>query len=149
MITIMSIMNGFRGKMIELTIGLDGHMYVGSSAANPTPQQSAALRDRVGSLDGVTNAFLFSQTQTFVQGGGQTGPAQVMGISPQDLLEIDLISGKIIAGSLDGFGHCHNGGDKIVVGAYLANNLGLTAGDKLTIYSPVLKGDALWLAACI
>ncbi len=139
MITIMSIMNGFREKMIELTIGLDGHMYVGSANANPSQLQIIGLRDRVAVLDGVENTFIFTQTQTFVQAQSRTGPALVTGISAENLLDIDLIRDSIVAGDLDGFGTGHNGGDKIVIGAYLANNLGLTAGDRLTIYSPILR----------
>lgn len=139
MITIMSIMNGFRSQMIDMTIGLDGHMYVGSASANPTPLEIIGLRDRVSEIDDVENAFIFSQTQTFVQAGNLTAPALVTGISAEDLSQIDLVSGKLVAGSLEGFGTGHNGGDKIVIGIYLANRLGVTAGDRITIYSPVLK----------
>lgn len=139
MITIMSIMNGFRSQMIDMTIGLDGHMYVGSASANPTPLEIIGLRDRVSKIDGVENAFIFSQTQTFVQAGNQTAPALVTGISAEDLSDIDLISENLIAGSLNGFGTGHNGGDKVVIGVYLANRLGVIAGDRITIYSPVLK----------
>jgi len=139
MITIMSIMNGFRSQMIDMTIGLDGHMYVGSASANPTQLEIIGLRDRVSKIDGVENAFIFSQTQTFVQAGNQTAPALITGISAEDLSQIDLISETLIAGSLDGFGTGHNGGDKVVIGVYLANRLGVIAGDRITIYSPVLK----------
>jgi len=139
MISIMSIMNGFRSQMIDMTIGLDGHMYVGSASANPTPLEIIGLRDRVSKIDGVENAFIFSQTQTFVQASNQTAPALVTGISAEDLSQISLISEKLVAGSLEGFGTGHNGGDKIVIGVYLANRLGVTAGDRITIYSPVLK----------
>jgi len=139
MITIMSIMNGFRSQMIDMTIGLDGHMYVGSASANPTPLEIIGLRDRVSKIDDVENAFIFSQTQTFVQAGNQTAPGLVTGISAEDLSQISLISENLKNGSLDGFGTGHNGGDKVVVGVYLANRLGVTAGDRITIYSPVLK----------
>ena len=35
MIIIMSIMNGFRDEMINLTIGSEGHMFVASSNLEP------------------------------------------------------------------------------------------------------------------
>jgi len=139
MITIMSIMNGFREKMIELTIGLDGHMYVASAAPNPSPLQIIGLRDRIVTLGGVENAFIFSQTQTAVQATKKMVASRVIGISADDLQAIDLINDSIVAGSLDGFGTGHNGGDKVVIGAFMANDLGLTAGDRFTIYSPTPK----------
>ncbi len=139
MITIMSIMNGFRSQMIDMTIGLDGHMYVGSTSANPSQLEIIGLRDWVSSISNVENAFIFSQTQTFVQAGNHTAPALVTGISADDLSQIDLVSETLDAGSLEGFGTGHNGGDKVVIGVYLANRLGVTAGDRITIYSPVLK----------
>jgi len=139
MITIMSIMNGFREKMIELTIGLDGHMYVGSASANPSQLQVIGLRDRVAALDGVENAFLFTQTQTFVQTATSNGAAVITGISADDLRDVKLISDQIVAGGLEEFGTGHNGGDKIVIGIYFAQKLGLTAGDRLTIYSPKVR----------
>ena len=38
MIIIMSIMNGFRDEMINLTIGSEGHMFVASSNPEPNKQ---------------------------------------------------------------------------------------------------------------
>ena len=139
MIIIMSIMNGFREKMIELTLGSDGHMYVGSTSVNPAPEQIGNLRMRIKEVEGVQNAFLFSQNDTFVQAGGRTAPARVTGISRDDLKSISMINDNIILGDIEGFGEGFNGGNKIAVGIHMANGMNLTLGDKLTIYSPVLK----------
>lgn len=139
MITIMSIMNGFREKMVELTLGADGHMYVGAAQANPTPEAIDGLRLNIKNIEGVENAFLYTQTDTFVQAAGRSAPARITGIAPADLIAIDMVSDNIVAGSLDTFGVGKNGGNQIAIGIHLANGLGLTVGDKLTIYSPVLK----------
>ncbi len=139
MITIMSIMNGFREKVVELTIGLDGHMYVGSASPNPTQLQILGLRDRIRALPDVENAFLFTQVQTFVQTAQQNGAAVVTGISRDDLRNLSLVSDNIVVGDLKDFGTGHNGGDKIVVGISLADLLGVSAGDHITIYSPKIR----------
>ncbi len=141
MITIMSIMNGFREKMIELSLGLDGHMYVASAAANPAQLQIIGLRDRIRNVEGVKNAFVFTQTMSFVQANNQTAPAKVIGISAEDLMDIKLVSDNLVAGNMDEFGTGHNGGDKIVVGAAFANKFGMTAGDRITIFSPKPKSS--------
>ena len=143
MITIMSIMNGFREKMVELTLGLDGHMYVASAAPNPTQLQIIGLRDRIRQVDGVNNAFVFNQHTSFVQANNNTAPAKSIGISREDLADIKLVSDNLVAGNIEEFGTGHNGGNKIVVGAYLANQLGLSVGDKITIFSPKPKSSPL------
>ena len=139
MITIMSIMNGFRAQMVDMTIGLDGHMYVGSAAANPTQLQVIGLRDRIRSIEDVENAFLFSKTETFVQTAQRNSGARITGIARDDLESLKLVSGNFVAGDMTGFGEGHNGGQKIIIGLYLANNLGVTVGDHITIYSPKVR----------
>lgn len=139
MITIMSIMNGFREEMVRLTIGLDGHMYVASAAANPTDLQVIGLRDRIKALDEVENAFLFTKTQTFVQTAEKNSGAIITGIARDDLKALKIVSENLVAGDMEGFGEGHNGGEKVIIGVYLANMLGVTAGDRITIYSPKVR----------
>ena len=143
MITIMSIMNGFRETTVALTLGMDGHMYVASSQADPTPEHMEILRTRVAAVPGVKVAFLFTENTTFVQASDRNSGAKITGIPPERLQEMKLISETIVAGSLDTFGQGFNGGNEIAIGIGLANQLGLTAGDKLTIYSPILRQSVL------
>ncbi|MEE9273639.1 MAG: lipoprotein-releasing ABC transporter permease subunit [Robiginitomaculum sp.] len=142
MIIIMSIMNGFRETTVAMTLGLDGHMYVGSSQADPAPERMEELRKRMIAIDGVKLVFPYVETQTFIQGGGKNAGAKVTGITPQDLQNIKIVSDNIIAGSLQTFGQGHNGGNNIAIGYHLADYLGLTIGDKVTIYSPIPKQTA-------
>jgi lipoprotein-releasing system permease protein len=139
MISIMSIMNGFRGKMVELTLGSDGHMYVSTASPSPTPEQITRLQQRVSQIPGVENAFLFVQADTFIQASGRLAPARVIGITQPDLRAIKLINQNIVVGGLDEFGQGFNGGNKIAIGIHMANGLGLTVGDHMTVYSPIVK----------
>ncbi len=143
MITIMSIMNGFRETTLSLTLGTDGHMYVASAAANPPKEQINGLRDRISQVEGVKIAFPFTQHETFVQSSGRNAGAKVIGLSPEHLQELKLISESIVIGDLQGFGKGLNGGNQIIIGIGMANGLGLTVGDHLTIYSPTLKASPL------
>ncbi|NNC38961.1 MAG: FtsX-like permease family protein [Hyphomonadaceae bacterium] len=136
MITIMSIMNGFREKMVELTLGADGHMYVGSASANPTPQDMENLRLKIANIDGVENAFLFNQTVTGIVSEPFT-PGIVTGIGKEDLSALKMISDNIVVGDLEAFGRGKNGGNQIAIGIQMANRLGKTVGDGLTLISPV------------
>ena len=136
MIIIMSIMNGFRSDMIRLTVGSEGHMYVTSSSPKPTPESVQQLERRLASVEGVDEAFQFTQNYTGVQANGQFALAQVIGISPENLQNYELIAESVQQGSLDLFGQGPGSENQIALGAVLANGLGLSVGDRLLVFSP-------------
>ena len=136
MIIIMSIMNGFRSDMIRLTVGSEGHMYVASSSPKPTPESVQQLERRLASVEGVDEAFQFTQNYTGVQANGQFALAQVIGISPENLQNYELIAESVQQGSLNQFGQGPGSENQIAVGAVLANGLGLSVGDRLRVFSP-------------
>jgi len=136
MIIIMSIMNGFRSDMIRLTIGSEGHMYVASSSPQPTPESVEALEKRLAKVDGVEKAFQFTQDYTGVQANGQFALAQVIGISPQNLQNYELIAKSVVLGSLEFFGQGRGNENQIAIGSGVASQLGLTVGDRLLVFSP-------------
>ena len=135
MIIIMSIMNGFRSDMIRLTVGSEGHMYVALSS-KPTPESVQQLERRLASVEGVDEAFQFTQNYTGVQANGQFALAQVIGISPENLQNYELIAESVQQGSLNQFGQGPGSENQIAVGAVLANGLGLSVGDRLRVFSP-------------
>ena len=132
----MSIMNGFRSDMIRLTVGSEGHMYVASSSPKPTPESVQQLERRLASVEGVDEAFQFTQNYTGVQANGQFALAQVIGISPENLQNYELIAESVQQGSLNQFGQGPGSENQIAVGAVLANGLGLSVGDRLLVFSP-------------
>lgn len=136
MIVIMSIMNGFRDEVIRLTIGSEGHIYVELADPAVNAEDMAALEQRLSAIDGVQEAFQYTQNYTGVQANGVFGLGQVIGIRPENLNNFELISTNISQGSLEGFGTGAGSDHQIAVGARLAANLGLSVGDRLTIYSP-------------
>lgn len=142
MIIIMSIMNGFRDDMIRLTIGSEGHMYVASSAPQPTAESMMAMENRLAAVPGVDEAFQFSENQTGLSANNQFGFGQVIGIRPENLRSFEMISQSIIEGSLDGFGVGAGSDHNIAMGRRLAMSLGLSQGDKVTIYSPRTRTTA-------
>jgi len=136
MIVIMSIMNGFRDDMIRLTIGSEGHMYVASSSPKPTPESIEQLEKRLANIEGVDEAFQFTQNYTGVQANGQFALAQVIGISPENLQNYELIADSVQLGSLEFFGQGRGSENQIAIGTVLASGLGLTVGDRLLVFSP-------------
>jgi len=135
MITIMSIMNGFREDLIRLTIGSEGHMYVATSSPAPTQEDLNQLEYRLAQVPGVEKAFQFSQNLAGVQANGRISVAQVIGISSENLNSFDLIASNIQFGSLAEFGQGRGLENQVAMGARLAASIGLTVGDRVVIYS--------------
>jgi len=135
MIIIMSIMNGFRGEVIRLTIGSQGHIYAELADASPKAEDIRAIEARLVEIDGVDEAFQYTQDFTGVQANGVFGLGQVIGVRLENLKEFDLISNNITQGSLEGFGTGAGSDQKIAMANRLAANLGLAVGDRFTIYS--------------
>lgn len=136
MIVIMSIMNGFRDEVIRLTIGTEGHIYVELADPNVDPLEMNAIENRLLNIEGVDQAFQYTQHFTGVQANGVFGLGQVIGIRPDNLNAYELISGNISQGSLAGFGQGSGSSHQIAMGSRLAASLGLSVGDIITVYSP-------------
>lgn len=143
MITIMSIMNGFRSTLIDLYVGSQGHMYVAVSNPQPEAADMRALESRLSALPEVDKAFEFSENLSGIQANGQLKVGQVIGISPDSLRGFDLVSGNIQYGSLEGFGQGRGAAHEIAMGIHLAGSLGLSVGDRVRILSPRTRSSAI------
>ncbi len=133
MITIMSIMNGFREKVLELTLGTEGHMYVGLWSADVPPDQIKALEIKLAALPEVDTAIEFSQNAAGFMANGQLMPGRVIGVTPENLLDFKIVSDNVQYGSLQGFGQGKGSAHQIIMGDDLAGSLGLNAGDRVRI----------------
>ena len=136
MIIIMSIMNGFRDEMINLTIGSEGHMFVASSNPDPNKQYIELLEKDLSSLSGIEGAFQFTQNFTGIQANNQFGLAKVIGIAPKNLKDFALVVSNIIEGSIQEPSSSLKQENMITIGSGLANSFGLKVGDSIVIYSP-------------
>ena len=136
MIIIMSIMNGFRDEMINLTIGSEGHMFVASSNPDPNKQYIEMLEKDLSSLSGIEGAFQFTQNFTGIQANSQFGLAKVIGIAPENLKDFALVVSNIIEGSIQESSSSLKQENMITIGSGLANSFGLKVGDSIVIYSP-------------
>ena len=54
-----------------------------------------------------------------------------------------IIAGNIKRGSLAGFGQGDDGGDQVVIGEKLADSLGVSVGDPITLISPTGGADSV------
>ena len=131
LIITMSIMGGFRSELLGRLLGVNGHIYVTGEAVNG-PDREAVL-SRLRAIPGVLSATPQLNAPVMVVGPAQTGGGIVRGQNPADLKANTLVSGNIKSGSLSGFGQGEYGGDTVMVGARLAQSMGVRPGDELTL----------------
>lgn len=134
LIIVMAVMNGFRTELVSRILGINGHMIV--QAVDQPLSDYAALAERIAAVEGVAMALPLVEGQTLASGreGAGTG-ALVRGIRPDDLTKLATVSGNIRQGDMVGFA----AGQGVLVGSRMAAQLGLSAGDTITLVSP--EGD--------
>ncbi len=134
LITVMSVMNGFRAELLGRILGFNGHLYAQSPMING-PDRDTVIR-RIKAAPGVIQAAPMVEAQAMVLGPTQVTGAIVRGVTTSDLRHMSLIAGNIKKGSLDGFGVGEYGGEVVLIGDRMAQSLGVQPGDAITLISP-------------
>ncbi|THF52317.1 lipoprotein-releasing ABC transporter permease subunit [Allorhizobium terrae] len=134
LIIVMAVMNGFRTELISRILGINGHMIV--QPVDRPLTDYAELAKKFAAVPGVTMALPLVEGQTLASGkaGAGTG-ALVRGIRPDDLMKLKEVSSNIKTGDMVAF----TAGQGVLIGSRMANDLGLKAGDSITLVSP--EGD--------
>jgi lipoprotein-releasing system permease protein len=134
LIIVMSVMNGFRAELLNKILGFNGHVFVTGGVLDGAARDPAV--QRIEKVPGVTQAIPVIEAQAIAMGPSQITGAIVRGLSPADLKATKIVAGNITKGDLRGFGQGPFGGDVVVVGARLAEQLGVRPGDNITLISP-------------
>ncbi len=129
-IIVMAVMNGFRSELLGKILGINGHMLI-----QPIDQQLTDYDPVAKRLEGVPeviSAIPFVEGQALVSGPAGNLGALVRGLKESDLRRIPLVANNLRAGTLDGF----DAGQGVAIGSRMAQQLGITLGDNITIISP-------------
>ena len=132
LISVMSIMQGFRLTLLDQLLGTTGHAHVQAEAALSDYDDIAA---RLAAIDGVTSAIPLIEQPVFASAAnGQTGMV-IRGVLREDLLKNDYITGPdhVVGGSFENFGIGEHGGNEIALGSRVAGQLGIRVGDKVRL----------------
>jgi lipoprotein-releasing system permease protein len=131
LIIVMAVMNGFRTELITRILGLNGHIIV--QPVDTPLNDYAALAQKFAAVPGVTMAIPLVEGETLASGKGGAGTgALVRGMRAEDLTKLKTISGNIKSGDLVGYA----AGQGVLVGSRMAQQLGLSAGDQITLIAP-------------
>ncbi len=130
LIIVMSVMNGFRGELLSKILGINGHLLV--QPIDTPLDDYDAVAARIDNLDGVRYAMPFVEGQALISGPSGAFGGLVRGVRDIDLQRLPLVATTVKAGTFDNFDE----GGAIAIGTRMAQQLGVTVGDTVTIVSP-------------
>ena len=130
LIIVMSVMNGFRAELLGRILGLNGHLIVQSVTGSVSDYDAAAARIRA--LPGVTGAMPIVEGQVLVNSDNLSYGALVRGIETEDFKRLTTVYSTLTPGAMDGFDE----GQSVILGARLAQKLGLVPGMTVTLVAP-------------
>lgn len=131
LIVVMSVMNGFRAELMSKILGINGHVAV--TSIQGSMKDYDALSVKLAKVNGVVSATPIVEGQVFVTGAGNGGSgAIVRGMKVEDLKMRKLLADHILMGSIDALKQ----DDTAMVGARMAEQMGLTIGSEITLISP-------------
>ena len=137
LISVLSIMNGFRDELLSRTLAFNGDAYVYGHPLNDFAHRDDMLK-RLRAISGVTQVSPYVESYVLAQGpDSHAQPAAVRGLDADILQKTPIIAGNIEKGGhLEQFGQGDYGGDGVLVGDGVAQDLGVGVGDKLELYTP-------------
>ncbi len=130
LIIVMAVMNGFRTELLSRILGLSGHVIV-QGYGNALPDFDASA-ERVRALPGVTRVAPVVDGQVMATANTISRGALVRGLRQNDLKQLTTVSKSLSEEALNAF----HGGDAVIVGWRLAQQLGLSAGREITLIAP-------------
>jgi len=134
LITVMSIMAGFRTELLSRMLSFNGHVYVQGPVLN-SPERDAAVA-RMRKVPGVVTVTPLTESQALFQAAGQTSGGVVRGVRPQDLISTKFVYDSLTPEARRAFGQGAYGGDRVLIGKALAEQMGVGVGSPITLYSP-------------
>jgi lipoprotein-releasing system permease protein len=130
LIIVMSVMNGFRAELLGRIIGLNGHVTVGT--VERKIENYDALVQQLSVRPDVLHAAPVIEGQVMASGRAGAGGALVRGLRAEDFLARPILRDGLVIGDLERY----RDGEGIVIGIRMANRLGISVGDSLTLISP-------------
>ncbi|WP_427792830.1 lipoprotein-releasing ABC transporter permease subunit [Brevundimonas diminuta] len=140
LISVMSIMAGFRGTLMDRILSFNGHMYVQGPVLY-APDRDAALK-RIADVPGVVAVTPLVESPAMFRAGGAATGGIVRGVRPQDLTSTKFVYDSLTPEARERFGKGQYGGDHVLIGKSLAEQMGLREGDPISLYTPTGAGSA-------
>lgn len=131
LITVLSVMNGFEAELRERILGMTSHTSI--TGRDGRLQDWQELGRRLENYPHVEGSAPFVNGQVMVNADRQVSGSMLRGVLPEYEPRVSEVAEKMTVGSLDDL---QPGKFGIVLGAELANFLGVIVGDKVTVITP-------------
>lgn len=128
LVIVMSVMNGFRAELLDKIVGLNGHAIV-QAYGERLDNWESVLQD-VRETPGVVSASPLIEKPLMASYNGRIAGVLVRGNTQEDIRDL---APNLVAGNL---GELQGGAKNVALGSRLAANMGLRAGDTITLYNP-------------
>jgi lipoprotein-releasing system permease protein len=133
LIIVMAVMNGFRHELLSRILGLSGHVVVQGYGGELMHFDDVAAKVRA--VPGVVRVSPVIDGQVMATSNGISRGALVRGIRRDDLAKLTTVSKTLSPGALSRF----QGGDSVIIGYRMAQQLGIGPGMTITLIAP--KGN--------
>ncbi len=130
LIVVMSVMNGFRAELLTKILGLNGHFTAYPIDARFTDYDETAVK--LETVNGVLFAVPYVEGQALASGQSESTGVSVRGIEASSIDKLTLLKQGAVLGGWDQW----DGSMGVAIGQRLAEKLGLTIGDPITIVNP-------------
>jgi lipoprotein-releasing system permease protein len=139
LIVIISVMNGFEGELRDQLLALSADARV-VPAANGAPDQRQwdSVAARLRTQPGVTGVAPYVEIQALAVHQPDMLPVVLRGIDPATEPSVSDVSKVLQAGTVNDL---TSGEDRVLVGDAIARQLGIAAGDALTLLIPTVTVD--------
>ncbi len=131
LIAVMSVMNGFRAELFDRILGLNGHAVVQGYGGRLPGWEP--LADHIRRLPGVTSATPLIEQPLMASFQNRVEGVLLRGMTVHDLRTTSVIASNVKAGNLS---EVTEGANTVAVGSRLAESLGATIGDTVSLISP-------------
>ncbi len=131
MITVLSVMNGFKQELTTRILGMASHATVVARGGDLKDWQG--VEQRVQDHSDIVGAAPYIDGEGMLMHGKSVKGTLIRGVIPDQEIEVSEVADKIIEGSLQAL---EAGEFNIVLGADLARTLGVDVGDKVTLVAP-------------
>ena len=140
LIVILSIMNGFEDELRDRLLSLSAHARVVAHGITPPPAELKALRERLQPLPGVVAVAPYIELTGLIVHLPTMLPIVVRGIDPTVESGVADVQPYMVEGDP---GVLTPGSNALILGRDIAEQLGVRAGDHVTLLVPMSNPDGM------